>query len=190
MGRKLVWREGEECLISITPVAQGLFRPLLSFVTAIALVQYGARHVHFVDRHEWLFFLALGGPCLEVLLTRTWRWRSYKVRVSNERVIVEGGVAHHFRSSIELQDVIASHVGQSVTERLTNRGGVLLDTPLGTMDIGRVRHPAALCRLIDLQRAQYRNEPVPLDTVFEFEYPDPREYVVSPRPRYGRHARD
>jgi hypothetical protein len=67
---------------------------------------------------------------------------------------------------------------------------VLLDTPLGTMDIGRVRHPAALCRLIDLQRAQYRNEPVPLDTVFEFEYPDPREYVVSPRPRYGRHARD
>jgi len=26
MGRKLVWREGEECLISITPVAQGLFR--------------------------------------------------------------------------------------------------------------------------------------------------------------------
>jgi len=190
MGRRLVWREGEESLISVTPVSQGLLRPLLSFVTAIALVQYGARHFHFIDAHEWLLFLILGGPCLLVFLTRTWRWRSYKVHVTNERIIAEGGVVRHFRSSIELQDVIASHVEQGVTERFLRRGSVLLDTPIGTLDIGRVRHPAALCRLIDLQRGRYRNEPVPLDTVFEYEHPDPHDYVLKPPPRYGRHARD
>jgi hypothetical protein len=190
MGRRLVWREGEESLISVTPVSQGLFRPLLSFVTVIALVQFGSRHVHVIDTHEWLLFLILGGPCLLVFLTRTWRWRSYKVHVTNERIVAEGGVARHFRSSVELQDVIASHVEQGVTERFMRRGSVLLDTPIGTLDIGRVRHPAALCRLIDLQRSRYRNEPVPLDTVFEYERPDPHDYVLNPPPRYGRHSRD
>jgi uncharacterized membrane protein YdbT with pleckstrin-like domain len=186
----MVWREGEESLISITPVSEGLFRPFLSLVTVIALVQYGAGHVKLLHQHESLLLLILAGPCLLVFLTRTWRWRSYKVRVTNERIIVEGGVARHFRSSIELRDVITSRVDQRVVERLTRRGSVWLETPAGTMDIGRVRHPAALCRLIDLQRSDYRNDVVPLDTIFEFEHPDPHDYVVNRQPRQEPDWRD
>jgi uncharacterized membrane protein YdbT with pleckstrin-like domain len=190
MGRRLVWRDGEENLITVTPVAVGLFRPFLSLVTAVALVQYGAGHYMFVHQHEFVLFLILTGPCLLVLLTRTWRWRSYKVRVTNDRVIVEGGVVRHFRSSIDLTDVIASRVDQRVKERLMHRGSVWLETPAGTMDIGRVRQPAALCRLIDLQRANYRNDSVPLDTIFEYENPDPHDYFVNPRTRQDSQWRD
>jgi membrane protein YdbS with pleckstrin-like domain len=181
MGRRLVWRDGEENLITVTPVAEGLFRPFLSLVTAVALVQYGAGHYKFVHQHELVLLLILAGPCLLVFVTRTWRWRSHKVRVTNERVIVEGGVARHCRSSIDLADVYASRVHQRVTERLMRRGSVWLETPAGTMDIGRVRQPAALCRLIDLQRVSFRNDAVPLDTIFEYEHPDPHDYSVNPR---------
>jgi uncharacterized membrane protein YdbT with pleckstrin-like domain len=184
------WRDGEEPLISITPVAEGLFRPSLSLVTAVVLVQFGADRVHFLHQHEWLLLLILAGPCLLVFLTRTWRWRSYKVRVTNERVIVEGGVARHFRSSVELRDVITSRVEQRVTERLMQRGSVLLETAAGTMDIGQVRQPSALCRLIDLQRASYRSDGIPLDTIFEFEQPDPHEYFVNPQGPRARHERE
>ena len=185
----MVWRDDEESLIAITPVAEGLFRPLLSLVTAVVLVQYGAGRVHFIHQHEGLLLLILAGPCLVVVLTRTWRWRSYKVRVTNERIIVEGGVAHHFRSSVELRNVMSSRVEQRFAERLLQRGSVLLETAAGTMDIGRVRQPAALCRLIDLQRANFRIDGVPFDTVFEFEHPDPHDYMVNPprgRDRYLR----
>jgi membrane protein YdbS with pleckstrin-like domain len=186
----MVWREGEESLITVTPVAEGLFRPLLSLVTAVALVQYGAGHVKFVHHHEFVLVVVLAGPCLLVFLTRAWRWQSYKVRVTNERIIVEGGVVRHFRSSIDLDDVIATRVAQSFTERLTRRGNVWLETSAGTMDVGRVRHPAALCRIIDLQRSGFRNDSVPLDTIFEYENPDPHDYFVNPRTRQEPQWRD
>lgn len=184
------WRDGEESLVSITPVAEGLFRPFLSLVTAIVLVQFGANHVRFIHQHEWVAYLIFAGPCALLFLTRTWRWRSHKVRVTSERIIVEGGVTRHFRSSVELRDVAASRVEQGVTERIMQRGSVLLETAFGTMDVGQVRHPAALCRVIDLQRASYRTSEIPLDTVFEFEHPDPHDYFVNPQPRRGRHERD
>jgi len=184
------WRDGEESLVSITPVANGLFRPFLSLVTAIVLVQFGANHVRFIHQHEWILVLVLAGPCALVFLTRIWRWRSHKVRVTSERIIVEGGVARHYRSSVELRDVIASRVDQSVTQRILQRGSVLLETAVGTMDVGQVRQPAALCRVIDLQRARYHSNGVPLDTVFEFEHPDPHDDFVNPQPRRGRHERE
>jgi uncharacterized membrane protein YdbT with pleckstrin-like domain len=190
MSRRMDWRDGEESLVSITPVAEGLFRPFLSLVTAIVLVQFGASHVRFIHQHEWLLYLIFAGPCTLVFLTRMWRWRSYKVRVTSERIIVEGGVTGHFRSSVELHDVFSSRVEQRVTERIMRRGSVILETAGGTMDTGQVRHPAALCRVIDLQRDSHRNHGVPLDTVFEFEHPDPHDYFVNPQPRRGRHERD
>jgi membrane protein YdbS with pleckstrin-like domain len=186
----MVWRDGEESLITVTPVAEGLFRPFLSLVTVVALVQYGAGRVTFIHQHEFLLLLVLAGPCLIVFLTRTWRWRSYKIRVTNERIVIEGGVAGHFRSSIDLADVIMSRVDQRVRERLLRRGSVWLETPAGTIDIGHVRHPDALCRLIDLQRANFRSDTVPLDTIFEYENPDPHDYFVNPRTRQEPQWRD
>jgi uncharacterized membrane protein YdbT with pleckstrin-like domain len=184
------WREGEESLVSVTPVSEGLFRPFLSVVTAIVLVQFAANHVHFIQQHKWPIYLVLAGPCAVVLLTRMWRWRSYKVRVTSERIIVEGGVTRHFRSSVELRDVFSSRVEQRVTERIMQRGSVVLETAGGTMDVGVVRHPAALCRVIDLQRDRTRDHGVPFDTVFEFDHGDPHDYFVNPQPRRGRHERE
>jgi len=189
VGRRMVWRDGEQQVIAVTPVARGLFRPVLTLVTAVVLVQFGADRVHFIHRHEMLFLLVLAGPCLVVVLTRTWRWRSYKVRVTDERVIVEGGVARHFRSSVELADVVATRVEQGVAQRLLRRGNVQLETPSATLDLGPVRYPAALCRVIDTQRARYRIADVPFDTVYEFEHPDPHDYVINPR-RDGERRRD
>jgi membrane protein YdbS with pleckstrin-like domain len=186
MARRMTWRDGEEQVIVVTPVAKGLLRPVLSLITAVVLVQFGAVHVHFIHVHETLFLLVLAGPCLVLVLTRTWRWRSHKIRVTDERVVVEGGVARHFRSTVELRDVVATRVEQGVAQRLLHRGRVQLETSAGTLDVGLVRYPAALCRVIDAQRARYHAAGVPLDTVFEFEHPDPHDYVINPRSRRDR----
>lgn len=177
-------------MISVTPVARGLAKPVLSFVTAIALVQCGARRFHFVHVHESVLLLIVAGPCLLVVLTRLWRWRSHKVHVTSQRIIVEGGVLGHFRTAVELHDVIAVRVEQRLAERLARRGRLLFETSAGTMEVGIIRHPAALARVIDGERMNLRSASVPFDTVFSFEQPEPYRPRVpherlEPRPFEG-----
>jgi len=185
MGRRIEWREDEEVVVTITPVARGVIRPALLAVALGVGVQFGAFHVGFVHHHEATMLLVLVGPALLLVATRTWRWRSHKIQVTTQRIIVEGGVAHHFRTSVELPDVVATHVEQRVRERLTKRGTVLLETAAGTFLVGRVRHPDALCRLIDRERHPYAEAPVPYDTVFEFDDPSSHDYEIDPRRRWG-----
>ena len=90
-GRDL-WREGEVRVISVTPVSRGVVRPFLLTVTTLALIVEGASRYGWVHRYEEWFIVVLVVPFLAVTLTRTWRWRSHKVHVTNERVIIEGGV--------------------------------------------------------------------------------------------------
>jgi hypothetical protein len=116
-------------------------------------------------------------------LTRAWRWRSHKVHVTNERIVQEGGVLRHYRSSIELPDVIATRVDQRVSERLTRRGLLVLETAAGPIVVGKVRHPGALCRLIDAERSGHAIRPLPLDTVFGFEEPEALGFEVRPQRR-------
>ncbi len=179
-------RDGEVRIISVTPVARGLWRPVLATIAAVALVVVGASHVHIVHQHETLIGLLLVGPFGLVALTRAGRWRSHKVHVTNLRIVLEGGVLHHHRSSVELRDVVATRVDQRVSERLTRKGIVLLETAAGPVVIDHVRHPAALCRLIDAERTGSASGPLPLDTVFTFEEPDPFDYEVRPRRRPPR----
>jgi len=185
----MIWREGEAAVISVTPVARGLARPALSLVTAVVLVHYGARF-KLIHEHESLLMLVAAGPCLLILLTRLWRWRSHKIRVTSDRVVVEGGVLTHYRSSLELRQVIAIRVEQRFIERLTRRGSVILETSAGPVDIGRVHHPAALCRLIEAERAGNQQIDLPFDTVFEYEQPDPSDFQVNPAERWTRRERD
>lgn len=168
-------------IISVTPVARGTVRPCLAGIVLLGLVIFGAKHVLFVHEHETLFSLILAGPFAVVALTRTWRWRSHKVHVTNERIVVEGGVLHHQRSTVDLRDVVALRVDQRVAERLTKRGVVVLETNGGSIMIGKLRHPGALVRLIDAERANDHIVPVPFDTVFGFEEPEPFDYEVRPR---------
>jgi uncharacterized membrane protein YdbT with pleckstrin-like domain len=109
-----------------------------------------------------------------------WRWRSHKVHVTNDRVIIEGGVLRHQRTSVELRDVLATRVVQRLGERLTRRGFVFLETALGPMVVGQVRHPGALCRLIDAERAGAQSSSLPLDTVFTYEERDPFDLQIQP----------
>ena len=150
-------------------------------VAAAVLVQLGALHWHLIHRHEALLLLVLVGPPLLVVATRTWRWRSHKIHVTSERVIVEGGVARRFRTSVELREVVAIRVEQGLRQRISRRGDVYLETSAGTFHVGRVRHPAAFARLVDKERLNYRSDRLPFDTVFEFEDPSRRDFEVNPR---------
>jgi uncharacterized membrane protein YdbT with pleckstrin-like domain len=177
----MILRDGEVKIISVTPVARGTFRPCVVGIVMLALVIFGAKHVHLIHEHEMLLGLIFAGPFALVALTRTWRWRSHKVHVTNERIVVEGGVLHHYRSTVDLRDVVALRVDQRVSERLTRRGVVVLETNGGSLMIGKLRHPGALVRLIDAERANERIDPVPFDTVFGYEEPEPFDYEVHPR---------
>jgi uncharacterized membrane protein YdbT with pleckstrin-like domain len=177
----MILREGEMKIISVTPVARGTVRPCLAAIVLLSLVILGAKHLFFIHQHEMWFSLILAGPFALVALTRTWRWRSHKVHVTNERIVVEGGVLHHQRSTVDLREVVAMRVDQRVSERLTKRGVVALETNGGSIVIGKLRHPEALVRLIDAERANNLIEPVPFDTVFGFEEPEPFDYEVRPR---------
>jgi membrane protein YdbS with pleckstrin-like domain len=111
MSRRLVLREGEIRIISVTPVSKGVIRPLLYSIAVVALIVVGAQHFHLVHRYQAILLWVIAGPCALVTLTRVWRWRSHKVRVTNQRVVVEGGVIRHRRSVIDLHDVVATHIG-------------------------------------------------------------------------------
>jgi len=47
----------------------------------------------------------------------------------------------------------------------------------------KLRHPGALVRLIDAERANGQFDPAPYDTVFGYEDPEPFDYEVRPRRR-------
>jgi membrane protein YdbS with pleckstrin-like domain len=187
MANRTILREGEVRIISVTPVSRGIVRPVLCAVLTIALVILGAQHVHLIHEHVMVLGLIVAGPFVLVALTRTWRWRSHKVHITNERIIVEGGVLHHSRSTIDLRDVAAIRVDQRVSERLTRRGVVYLETVGATLSIGKLRHPGAVCRLIDAERANYESVPVAFDTVFTYEELEPFDYDVRPRRRHERY---
>lgn len=173
------WREGEVPVITVTPVSTGVVRPFALLVLASVAIVEGAAHVRVVhDVQSWLALVVLV-PIVIVILTRTWRWRSYKIHVTNQRVALEGGVLRHWRTSVEWRDVLATRVDQRVRERLTRRGVVVLETGLGPIATGRVRHPGALCRLIDAER-NVAAATVPFDTIFGFEEPDRFNFDTGP----------
>lgn len=179
-------RAGEVKIISVTPVSRGLVRPLLFVVAATALVVVGAHRLSIIHQHQTVLAFALVGPFVVVALTRAGRWRSHKVHVTNRRVIQEGGVLRHHSTSIEIRDVVATRVDQRVAERLSRRGLVVLETVAGPFVLATVRHPAALCRVIDAERVDESSDPVPLDTVFSFEEPEPFNFEGRPRRRDAR----
>jgi len=187
MATRTILREGEVRIISVTPVSRGISRPVVVAIVLVALVILGAQHVHIVHEHQMLLGVLLAGPFALVALTRTWRWRSHKVHVTNERILVEGGVLHHQRSAIELRDIAAIRIDQRVSERLTRRGVIFLETVAGTISIGKLRHPGALCRLIDAERFNEAAVPSAYDTVFSYDEPEPFDYEVQPRHGRGRH---
>jgi|SRR5271156_300058 len=180
MSRHVLWREGEVRVISVTPVSRGVIRPFLITATTLALIIDAAGRYSFIHRAEdWLVVL-LVLPLAAVTLTRTWRWRSHKVHVTNERLVIEGGALRHQRTSLEMRDVIATRVDQRMGERLMRRGYVSVDTVAGPVLLGEVRHPGALCRLIDAERLGGVDHGDPFDTIYTYEDDEPYQFEVQP----------
>lgn len=187
MARETLWRDGEDRIVSVTPVALGLVRPSVLAVFDAAAIEVLAHYwgwMHSQARWALLIFVV---PPLVLVATRTWRWRSHKIHVTNHRIVTEGGVARRYRQSVELSDVHAVRVEQGMRDRVIRRGTIYLETAAGTISLGRVRHPSALVRLIERERAPSNTDRPPLDTVFEYEDPAARGYDVDPR--WRRQAR-
>lgn len=190
MASSLLLRDGEVQIIAVTPVPWGVGRPMLAGVAGLALVLLGSAHVHIVHLMVWWLLAVLVAPFAVVTLTRIWRWRSHKIHVTSQRVLLEGGVIVHQRTMIELRDVIATRVEQRILERITRRGVVTLETSGGSIALGKVRHPGALCRIIDAERTEDRRQPLPPDTVFTFEEPTDDEFEIRPDRRRPRGKRE
>ena len=172
--------------MSVTPVGRGLARPLLALVTAIVLIDYGAARYSYIHQHRLVLGAMLVGPCALLVVTRVWQWRSHKIHVTSQRVVIEGGAVRHYLHSIEFSDVLATRVEQRFSERLSRRGELFVETLVGSMYVGRVRHPAALARLIDRERARRTHELSAQGTEFHFEAVAPPGFYEAPTPAQWR----
>lgn len=155
MSRRLRLENGETLVISVTPVAQGLLAPVALFILLEALVVWLATVWSLLHDYEAIVLFAVGMLPAVVVLSRSWRWRSNKVTLTTQRVVVEGGVLGRYSTQVNLGDVFATHADQTFVERLRRRGVVLLETHSGTVMLGPVRHPAALRRLVDRSRRDH-----------------------------------
>jgi hypothetical protein len=106
--------------------------------------------------------------------------------LTDQRIVVEGGVLQHTISEVELRDVVTTRVIQRLKDRVARRGVINVETPVGVLSLGTVRHPAALCRLIDSERKKFSSGEVALDTVFDFDAPQDHDFDMSPRRHRGR----
>ncbi len=146
---------GELLVISVTPVPSGLAAPLSVFVLLEAVVLWFAPRWSLLHRVEAVALLVVGVLPALVIATRTWRWRSYKITLTNRRVVIDGGVLARHSTQVNLADVFATHADQTFSERLRRRGVVRLETSAGTVTLPAARHPAALRRLVDRTRRDH-----------------------------------
>jgi membrane protein YdbS with pleckstrin-like domain len=152
VSRRQRLENGEVLVISVTPVPQGLVAPFVIFVLVEGFVIWLAMQWSLLHRYEGIALAALGVLPALVIATRTWRWRSHKITLTSQRVVIHGGVLARHSTQVNLGDVFATHADQSFAERLRRRGVVLLETSAGTVTLPPVRHPAALRRLVDRTR--------------------------------------
>jgi membrane protein YdbS with pleckstrin-like domain len=152
VSRRLRLENGETLVICVTPVPKGILSPLALLIVLEGIVVWVAMLWSLLHRYEAIALFAVGVLPALVLVTRSWRWRSHKVTVTTQRIVVEGGVLGRYSTQVNLGDVFATHANQTFAERLRRRGVVLLETHAGTVSLGPVRHPAALRRLVDRTR--------------------------------------
>jgi membrane protein YdbS with pleckstrin-like domain len=152
VSRRLSLENGEALVISVTPVAQGLLTPLALLVLLEAAVIWGTPKWKTLYHYEAIVILVVGVLPALVLIGRSWRWRSHKITVTTQRIVITGGVLGRYSTELNLSDVFATHATQTLGERLRRRGVVFLETRSGTVMLEPVRYPAALRRLIDRTR--------------------------------------
>lgn len=167
VGTPTTLRDGEDEIVSITPVARGVVRPMLITVVIAVTLFEGSHHSSLIHNYAGWLGIIFVAPSVLLILARVWRWRSHKIHVTSHRVVVEGGVLSRSQFSIELKDVIVTRVERRFSEQVTRRGVVVLETVAGPVEVGRVHHPAALGRIIDNERHKLRGSVPTPDQLFD-----------------------
>ncbi|MHB8334574.1 MAG: PH domain-containing protein [Acidimicrobiales bacterium] len=144
-------------------------------------IRYAVDSVHGLDRYQGLLYVIVVGPVLVLVATRAWRWRSNKIHVTSQRLVVEYGAIKRVRTSVELRDVVLVHTQQGLGGRLAARGDVVVETVAGPWLVGTIRHPAALVRLIEAERSRRPESPWGYDDVVEPPFP----WQSTDAPGYG-----
>jgi len=158
---------GERIIVRTTPTSWGLTRPALLTIVSAGLIMWGSFHAHLLHTYEGVTLAALTGPSTLVLVGRVWRWRSHTIYVTDQQIVVEGGVLNYFRSTCRLDEVLVVGLERRFTQRLRRRGVVQITTRESSLDLGPLRHPDALVRLIEQARRETRPRGAAYDTVFE-----------------------
>ncbi len=161
MSRRVRLENGEAPVISVTPAPIGVARPVVLFVLLEGVLIWLATIWSPLHRYEGTALLVAGALPALVVSTRTWRWRSYKITLTTQRIVIEGGVLARHSTQVNLGDVFATHADQTFAERLRRRGIVAVETSAGTLALPAVRHPAALRRLIDRTRRDLASSGAP-----------------------------
>jgi len=157
MGHRLSLRDGEFSIVSITPLSKGVIGPFawtLLLAGAVVALSY---QWHVVHRYEPVALAVFAGPPGLLTLTRARKWRSQRIIVTSQRLLVFTGVSARRRASIEWDDVVSTQIEQRWWQRPVHHGLVSVDTRVGSMVVGRVHHPEALVRVIDRQWKQPRD---------------------------------
>ena len=161
MSQRLRLENGEALVISVTPVPKGVAAPVVLFLLVEGLVIWLATLWSLLHRYEGIALVVAGILPALVMATRAWRWRSDKVTLTTQRVVIVGGVFARHSTQVNLGDVFATHADQSFGERLRCRGVVKLETSAGSVTLPAVRHPAALRRLVDRTRRGFASSQSP-----------------------------
>jgi len=188
---RLILRDDERPVIRVTPLVGGVVRPVLLTLLGAVAVWLATHHIAALSRHSTVLWLLLVGPPALVSATRIARWRRHAIVVTSQRVVTMAGVLGRQVSSAELGDITVIHVDQRLHERVRRRGAVLVDVMDGSWNLGVVRHPGALARVIERQRALLTQNAEEYDPLVEpedlgFELPSRVTILDEYRRRRGR----
>jgi len=92
---------------------------------------------------------ALGAVGMVVFFTGYFRWRSRRIALTTQRVVVTTGSFGTTSEQVRLERILEVHLDRRFFERLAGRGSVILDIEDGPpLFIDRLRRPEAFQRLI------------------------------------------
>ncbi len=172
VSRRFAVGNGERVVVSVTPSAWGVRVPAVAVLVAVTTVVGAGLKISLVHHYESEVLVALVGPPTLWWATRIARWRSHKIYVTSEQVVVEGGVLHRESFRVPIDSLVTVEVRQRLHQRVRRQGIIELVTTHDTVTLGPVHHPDALARVIEQQRRSQRPFRTSYGAIFEPTIPE------------------